>query len=218
MREKGITLIALVVTIIILLILAGVTVGLATSGTGLFEKTKLATNEYNNKAQQEEAELAKASNEIDRYISGNRDVNLTDEVKNYIDTKLAKSAITASSSDFIAVNAGLAKVTLKTIDDSTGSNLTIENGGIKIGRGITHILVSACGSVNSVDGAQYGVAIYLNDTQKYITYHRARNASTGVSSDTCYLSVKEGDIIYLYDYNTSSGGTFTSGRLSVIEI
>ena len=33
-KEKGITLIALVVTIIILLILAGVTIGVATNGTG----------------------------------------------------------------------------------------------------------------------------------------------------------------------------------------
>ena len=73
-NKKGITLIALVVTIIILLILAGVTVGLATNGTGLFEKAKLATEEYNNKAQQEETELLKASNEIDNYtIGSNRD-------------------------------------------------------------------------------------------------------------------------------------------------
>ena len=71
-NENAITLVALVVTIIILLILAGVTLGIATNGTGLFEKAKLATNEYNNKAQQEEIELAKSKNILDNYINNSR--------------------------------------------------------------------------------------------------------------------------------------------------
>ena len=73
LKEQGITLIALVVTIIVLLILAGVTIGVVTNGTGLFEKAKLATDEYNNKAQQEETELAKVANEIDNHIDSNRE-------------------------------------------------------------------------------------------------------------------------------------------------
>ena len=42
-KEKGITLIALVITIIILLILAGITIS-QLIGSGLFEKAKLAKN------------------------------------------------------------------------------------------------------------------------------------------------------------------------------
>lgn len=42
-NQKGITLVALVVTIIILLILAGITIAELT-GSGLFEKAKLAKN------------------------------------------------------------------------------------------------------------------------------------------------------------------------------
>ena len=45
-NEKGITLIALVVTIIILLILAGVTISLAITNGGLFDKTRSAANQY----------------------------------------------------------------------------------------------------------------------------------------------------------------------------
>ena len=40
MQENGITLISLVVTIIILLILAGVTLNMALSGDGLFSKAR----------------------------------------------------------------------------------------------------------------------------------------------------------------------------------
>lgn len=80
MKNKGITLVALVITIIILLILAGVTVGLATNGTGLFEKTKLATDEYNNSAEIEKSEINKANNQIEilgTLINSNRDYEPT---------------------------------------------------------------------------------------------------------------------------------------------
>ena len=56
MQERGITLIALVVTIIILLILAGVTLNIALSDNGLFSKTKKAAEEYK-QAQSEEEDL-----------------------------------------------------------------------------------------------------------------------------------------------------------------
>ena len=43
LKEEGITLIALVVTIIILLILAGVTLNIALSDNGLFKRAKEGT-------------------------------------------------------------------------------------------------------------------------------------------------------------------------------
>ena len=58
LREKGITLIALVVTIIILLILAGVTLNMALSDNGLFSKTKEAVEKYK-QAQSDEEEAIK---------------------------------------------------------------------------------------------------------------------------------------------------------------
>ena len=45
-KEKGITLIALVVTIIILLILAGVTLSLALNQEGLFNRARNAGEQY----------------------------------------------------------------------------------------------------------------------------------------------------------------------------
>lgn len=74
-NNKAITLIALVITIIILLILAGVTVGFAMNGTDLFEKAKLATEKYNNEVDKENFELGNNVNEIDNYVSSDRTVN-----------------------------------------------------------------------------------------------------------------------------------------------
>ena len=58
LKEKGITLIALVVTIIILLILAGVTLNMALSGDGLFSKAKLAVEKNVEESERETLNLS----------------------------------------------------------------------------------------------------------------------------------------------------------------
>ena len=58
LQELGITLIALVVTIIILLILSGVTLNIALSDNGLFDKTKKAAEEYKTATDEEQRKIA----------------------------------------------------------------------------------------------------------------------------------------------------------------
>ena len=69
--NKGITLVALVITIIILLILAGVAITALTQ-TGLFENAKQAKNAMENAQTKENATLSDYSSEINEYISSNR--------------------------------------------------------------------------------------------------------------------------------------------------
>ncbi len=71
LRERGITLIALVVTIIILLILAGVTLNIALSDGGLFSKTKKAADDYKQAQTNEEGIITDIEKELDKYGSGN---------------------------------------------------------------------------------------------------------------------------------------------------
>lgn len=56
-EQKGITLVALVVTIIVLLILAGITLSTILGNNGLIQKTKSAAQAYQNAAAQEQIEL-----------------------------------------------------------------------------------------------------------------------------------------------------------------
>ncbi len=58
LQERGITLIALVVTIIILLILSGVTLNIALSDGGLFSKTKEAAKKYQTESEREALEMS----------------------------------------------------------------------------------------------------------------------------------------------------------------
>ena len=65
---RAITLIALIVTIIVILILAGVTIGFAVNDQGIFNKAKVATRTYKNAEVNEQAELIKSDFEIDKYM------------------------------------------------------------------------------------------------------------------------------------------------------
>ena len=55
LREKGITLIVLIVTVIILLILVGVTIGQITGNKGLFNRVRKTVSQYENTQEQEDA-------------------------------------------------------------------------------------------------------------------------------------------------------------------
>ncbi len=68
LREHGITLVALVVTIIIMLILAGIVLRMAIGENGLFEMSKKSTNKYKEAEANESREMGKAGNEISNII------------------------------------------------------------------------------------------------------------------------------------------------------
>ena len=80
-REKGITLIALIVTIIVLLILAGVTINLAVNNQGIFNKAKTATRAYKNASEEEQTELNEIDKEIESYLPGVRYKDAKGETK-----------------------------------------------------------------------------------------------------------------------------------------
>lgn len=66
-NNSGITLIALIVTIIVLLILAGVTINLAIKDNGIFKRVANAATAYNNAEQKEDQAMKDVASEIDKY-------------------------------------------------------------------------------------------------------------------------------------------------------
>ena len=69
-KEKGITLIALVITIIVLLILAGVSINLVVGEGGILKQATKAIEETEKSSLQEEIELTLASWYTDYYTNG----------------------------------------------------------------------------------------------------------------------------------------------------
>lgn len=92
-NTKGITLIALVITIIVLLILAGVTLNLVTGGDGILGKATNAVNETNKGKISEEIELAMAElkNQYyeEKYVTG--EIDATTTFAKYAETELKKT-------------------------------------------------------------------------------------------------------------------------------
>ena len=72
--QRGITLISLIITIILLLILAGVALNLTIGENGIFRLARNAVNRYENEAIKEEHELSKVTNEIGEYVNGSRNI------------------------------------------------------------------------------------------------------------------------------------------------
>ena len=66
-KQNGITLIALVITIIILLILSGITIA-SLKNSGMFGKSRNAVNSYKNAEHNEELILNEYENTMNEYI------------------------------------------------------------------------------------------------------------------------------------------------------
>ena len=77
-KINGITLISLIITIIILLILAGITLAMVIGNSGIFNKANLAKQEYENAQKEETEALDNLSNKIDS-ILGSREQIMVDK-------------------------------------------------------------------------------------------------------------------------------------------
>lgn len=73
--QKGITLVALVITVVVMLILAGVAIAAIVDGNGLFNSTRDAANRYQVSAEQENQLLQQLMDYVDNQL----------EINNYID-------------------------------------------------------------------------------------------------------------------------------------
>lgn len=130
MGKKGITLIALVITIIVLLILAGVAIATLTGDNGILQKVGAAKNTNTDTEIEEEIRLAWNKVYMDSYL------NSTTDKANALKTELEKNGHTVES-----VSASGTKITIinyrgknKKLDVSTG---TVEEKKIGIGDLIT---------------------------------------------------------------------------------
>ena len=86
-RNKGITLIALVITIIILLILAGISIMTLTGENGLLTRAKQATGQYEEASAKEKLELVMAELGMDKITDAEYNEN------SYIDKKIREQGM-----------------------------------------------------------------------------------------------------------------------------
>lgn len=117
-QNKGITLITLIITIIVLLILAGVTINMVLGENGLFGKAKTSVAKHENAQKNENTALTEYETEID---NARETITITKEdLNNLIDEKIKAKDVTSEYS--IVYNTSV-------IDTTKNSNCTIIRSG-----------------------------------------------------------------------------------------
>ena len=160
-ENKGITLIALIVTIIILLILAAVSVSMV-SGSGLFETAKGSQKKYTQAQLLEKLEMAKAE-----YLIDNLYGDSLEGFANYLQEHSEEYGI-----EEIEVDGGV--VTLKTTDDyvytikSSNGEISIEGYGQE--SDLPNIEVTAEPYQGTYDGNAHGISVTSTTPEVSITY------------------------------------------------
>ena len=119
-NSKGITLVALVVTIIVLLILAGVSLRLVAGGDGIMNRAKNAADTNYRAEAKEEAELLIANYVSDwyeaKYVTTPR---TSDACVDYVIAKLATKNTTGSGNYTVAIDKAATSITISNV---TGKN------------------------------------------------------------------------------------------------
>lgn len=130
---------------------------------------------------------------------------------NYINS-LRPSIITAGLESDLEIT-GSTTLQLNRILSSTGNKFTLQNGGIKIGAGVSKIKVSGCLLEEVNDIGLYGCYIYKNEAllanaiNVGFNYIPIANQMFKTTCQPVLVDVQEGDIIYLNAYVNQSNLT-----------
>ena len=137
LKEKGITLIALIVTIVVLLILAGVTINAVFSDSGIIKKAQEAQNKANESVQKDMNEI----NALENWLNENIGENNSDKESNI--SKLVEKIVTENT---------------KTVD-AYGNKITIPKGFKVVAHGTEAGAATYTYSGNNIPAVQDGIVI-----------------------------------------------------------
>ena len=124
-KEKGITLVALVVTVVILLILAGVSLNLILGDQGLIRKANEGRTNYTNASKEEQALLDYLSDQLDEYAGSSEEIPDTETIT-------SNGVLIGGLEDdgFFEYGGKYYKVTYNSSDDSYTSELFAESNEV----------------------------------------------------------------------------------------
>ena len=150
-QEKGITLIALVVTIVVLLILAGVSVNALFGNNGIIEKAKEAQNKMNQATQKDLDAINELNNWIDGKINGSSGGNTTGGNTTGGDDTSTTQKISTLVGKVVDKNTKA--------EDAYGNKITIPKGFKVLAKGTSTESASYTYSGNNIPAVQDGIVI-----------------------------------------------------------
>ena len=191
-NQTGITLIALVVTIVVLLILAGVSINALFGDSGIINKAKDAQNKMNQAAENDQKGINELSNWLDSKINGNSGGNTTGgNTTGGDETPTEKPLITDSS---LTSNDRTTSESTTVIAKDKKGNQVVVPGGFKI-------------SSASGESVQQGIVIEDKDGNQFVWVPVSNKNGDGsnkiVKDDGSEVEITLGR----YTFATSSPGT-----------
>ena len=144
---KGITLIALVVTVIVLLILAGVAINLTVGDNGLFKRAQNAADTWQMAEQNEQSEMEKVTEFIDDYVIG---IN----IEQVIDENPGVLELDEQNIDTYTINS-IEDLVFFSYDVTT-NGITYEGKTVKLGTNLDFSSDKSYVNPNSTDYEKYG--------------------------------------------------------------
>ena len=210
LKEKGITLIALVVTIVVLLILAGVSLNAIFGNSGIIEKAKEAQNAMNKAKENDEKGINELTNWLDNQVNGTTggttggdDTSTTPKISTLVGKVVDKNT---------------------KAEDAYGNKITIPKGFKVLANGTAKESASYTYSGNNIPAVQDGIVIEnVTDGNQFVWVPvgtiKNKNSSTntitlGRYSDFTAIDGKYTPVQKAEDYEAEKPITRTSGSSS----
>ena len=213
-NQKGITLIALVVTIVVLLILAGVSVNAIFSENGIIKRAKDAQNKMDQAAENDQKGINELSNWLDSKINGNSggnttggnttggdDTSTTQKISTLVGKVVDKNTKAEDAyGNKITIPKGFKVVAHGTVAGSatytySGDNIPAVQDGIVIENGTdgNQFVWVPVGTIKNKDGSTNTITLgrYSNFAKQNGTYVPAQNANNCTQEVTINTYFKE---------------------------
>ena len=205
-NEKGITLVALVITIIVLLILAGVTLSMVMGDSGIFGKANNAKEQTQLSNAEEIIKLAVLENKV-KSVSGDANALTNEELKTEIGKKLTEQGYTVNGGTVTYY--GDKTIDIENyLDKEKTTTYTAYNVGDQVTVGGEKLYV-----IKKSSASEEKVTLLAEKNIDTTTLNQSDSAGTVAFSSTNYWKSIEG-ITYPYNLN----GVETSVSTDVINI
>ena len=197
-NTKGITLIALIITIIILLILAGVAIRFTIGEDGIFDKSKKSAETYNEEAAKERLEIALADCSTEKYSNENYS-------EEYLINALEEQGfiVTGDNVNVDGWNFEINKETLK-IENSLGNIPIPEDAVVKIGSNFYNTLQSA------IDAVPEDNTDVIKNISENVTIIANKNVIINLNNKTLNNSEQQP----IFTLNSNSNLTINNGNVT----
>ena len=216
LHNAGITLIALIITIILLLILAGVTINLFLGENGIINKTRYAKDKYEEEQEKEQNELEKlyssmliATNDNSQITISVEDLNkiIDEKVDNIIEERM-REGIVGINSNCLLMNSSNSSLNtgtlwLNSFSNSFGTSFSkyfeynSSNGEITCLKNGWYMMYMAVNCAGYTDGWSTTTArLYINNIDVSKVYSATGSDSVNNDDNTnISIYLKEGDKI-----------------------